>query len=189
MGSLIASSSAFAPSALSGRTFTSMDASVLDTIKELKGPEEFWGSEGVEKGFDESDIKGYDMFGKLASALESEGIDLSSGEYTILAPADSAFDKHIKDVGTPITADILKYHVIPGKKSIDELTTDQETLQGGKLTAYRKFRKNWLDFAIVGHKSEGPSKSSNWPADVEADNAIIHAIDTVLVPGAYTGSR
>merc|ERR1712241_1622034 len=187
--SLVASASAFAPAAFSGRTSTSIDASIVDTIKELKGPEEFWGSEGVEKGFDESDIKGYDMFSKLAAALESEGVDLSSGEYTILAPADSAFDKHEKDVGTPITADILKYHVIPGKKSLDELTTDQETLQGGKLTAYRKFRKNWLDFAIVGLKSEGPSKSSNWPSDVEADNGIIHAIDTVLVPGAYTGSR
>ena len=47
----------------------------------------------------------------------------------------------------------------------------------------------WLDYAIIGLKSEGPSKSSNWPADVECDNGIIHAIDTVLVPGAYDGSR
>merc|ERR1711884_833770 len=137
---------------------------------------------------DEADIKGYDNFGQLASAIADAGIDLSGGEYTILAPSDSAFDKHNKEVGTPVTADILKYHVIPGKKSLDSLTVDQETLNGGTLTAYRKFRKNWLDFAIVGLKSEGPSKSSNWPADVECDNGVIHAIDTVLVPGAYTGS-
>merc|ERR1719443_2582071 len=68
---------------------------------------------------------------------------------------------------------------------MDALNTDQKTLNGGTLTAYRKFRKNWLDGAIIGLKSEGPSKSSNWPSDVECDNGIIQAIDTVLVPGAY----
>merc|ERR1712087_1054988 len=108
-----------------------------------------------------------------------EGVDLSGGEYTLLAPANSAFDKHNNEVGTPITADVLKYHVIEGKKTLD----------GGTLTAYRKFRKNWLDGAIIGLKSEGPSKSSNWPSDVECDNGIIQAIDTVLVPGAYEGPR
>jgi uncharacterized surface protein with fasciclin (FAS1) repeats len=84
-----------------------------------------------------------------------------------------------------VTADILKYHVIKGKKPLDELTTDQATLQGGTLTAYRKFRKNWLDGAIVGLKSEGPSKSSNWPSDVQSGSAMIHAVDTILVPGAF----
>merc|ERR1719472_489282 len=68
---------------------------------------------------------------------------------------------------------------------MDALNADQKTLNGGTLTAYRKFRKNWLDNAIIGLKSEGPSKSSNWPSDVECDNGIIQAIDTVLVPGAY----
>merc|ERR1712118_320028 len=102
---------------------------------------------------------------------------------------NSAFDKHNNEVGTPITADVLKYHVIVGKKTMDALNTDQKTLNGGTLTAYRKFRKNWLDGAIIGLKSEGPSKSSNWPSDVECDNGIIHAIDTVLVPGAYAGER
>merc|ERR1712100_560634 len=134
---------------------------------------------GVALGHDEADIKGYDNFDQLASALSSNGVDLSGGEYTLLAPANSAFDKHNTEVGTPITADVLKYHVIEGQK----------TINGGTLTYYRKSRKNWLDYAIIGLKSEGPSKSSNWPADVECDNGIIHAIDTVLVPGAYDGSR
>jgi hypothetical protein len=66
---------------------------------------------------------------------------------------------------------------------------DQPTLSGGTLTAYRKFRKNWLDGAIIGLSSEGASKSSSWPADVACDNGVIHAIDTVLVPGAYDGPR
>merc|ERR1711924_506665 len=98
------------------------------------------------------------------------GVDLSGGEYTLLAPANSAFDKHNAEVGTPIDAAVLKYHVIEGKKTMDALNTDQKTLNGGTLTAYRKFRKNWLDGAIIGLKSEGPSKSSNWPSDVACDN-------------------
>merc|ERR1712094_102564 len=62
---------------------------------------------------------------------------------TVLAPANSAFDKHNAEVGTPIDADVLKYHVIEGKKSMDALNSDQKTLNGGTLTCYRKFRKNW----------------------------------------------
>ncbi|CAH0376622.1 unnamed protein product, partial [Pelagomonas calceolata] len=179
---------AFAPVA-APKASTQLQASIQDTLATMEGPEIFWGSDGVLLGHDEADIKGYDNFDQLAAALSKEGVDLSGGEYTLLAPANSAFDKHNNEVGTPITADVLKYHVIEGKKTMDALNTDQKTLNGGTLTAYRKFRKNWLDGAIIGLKSEGPSKSSNWPSDVECDNGIIQAIDTVLVPGAYEGPR
>merc|ERR1740124_445890 len=97
------------------------------------------------------------------SMARDAGIDLSGGEYTLLAPADSSIDKHIAEVGTPIDADVLKYHVIKGKKTLDQLQADQETLQGGTLTSYRKFRKNWLDNAVIGLQSEGASKSGSWP--------------------------
>ena len=161
-------------------------ASIIDTVKGMQGPEIFWGSAGVAEGYDESDIKGYDNFSMFVAEVEKAGIDLSGGDYTILAPSDSAFEKHGTNNGCAITADILKYHVIPGKKSLEMLNADQPTLQGDTLKYDRRFRKNWLDNAIIGLKSEGPSKSSNWPADVEADNGIIHAVDTILVPGGYT---
>jgi len=160
-------------------------ADILSTAASLEGPEIFWGSAGVLLGYEEDEIKGHDGFGKFCDAVKGAGIDLSGGPYTVLCPADSAFVKHEEDGGGAITADILKYHVIPGEKSMDMLNTDQKTLQGGTLTSYRKFRKNWLDNAIIGLKSEGPSKSSNWPADVKCDNGMIHAIDTILIPGAY----
>merc|ERR1719258_1002231 len=164
-----------------------LQASIQDTLATMEGPEIFWGSDGVLLGHDEADIKGYDNFDQLAAALSKEGVDLSGGEYTLLAPSNSAFDKHNNEVGTPITADVLKYHVIEGKKTMDALNTDQKTLNGGTLTAYRKFRKNWLDGAIIGLKSEGPSKSSNWPSDVECDNGIIQAIDTGSERGRSAG--
>ena len=180
--------SAFAPSA-APKAATKLEATIPETLATLEGPEIFWGSDGVLEGYDESDIKGYDNFDKLKAALDAEGVDLSGGTYTLLAPSNSAIEKHTTEVGTPIDAAVLKYHVIEGKVAMDGLNTDQKTLNGGTLTAYRKFRKNWLDGAIIGLKSEGPSKSSNWPADVECDNGVIHAIDTVLVPGAYDGAR
>jgi len=186
---LVASATAFAPAAFTGRTSMARDAGIAETLAGIQGRELFWGSEGIAAGFEEADIKGYDNFVQLAAALTAAGIDLSDGEYTLLAPSDYAIDKHIAEVGTPIDADILKYHVIKGKKTLDQLQADQETLQGGTLTSYRKFRKNWLDNAVIGLQSEGASKSGSWPANVECDNGIIHAIDTVLVPGAYTGSR
>jgi len=186
---LVASATAFAPAAFTGRTSMARDAGIAETLAGIQGRELFWGSEGIAAGFEEADIKGYDGFGKLVAAITAAGVDLSDGEYTLLAPADSSIDKHVSEVGTPIDADILKYHVIKGKKTLDQLNADQETLQGGTLTSYRKFRKNWLDNAVIGLQSEGASKSGSWPANVEADNGIIHAIDTVLVPGAYTGSR
>ena len=137
---------AFAPVA-APKAATKVEASIADTLATMEGPEIFWGSDGVALGHDEADIKGYDNFDQLASALSSNGVDLSGGEYTLLAPANSAFDKHNNEVGTPITADVLKYHVIEGKKTMDALNSDQKTLNGGTLTAYRKFRKNWLDGA------------------------------------------
>merc|ERR1719183_2316520 len=162
------------------RTNSIVMGDILETAASMEGPEIFWGSDGVLIGYEESDIKGHDNFGKLVAAIKDAGIDLSGGEYTLLAPSDSAFEKHANEVGTPITADILKYHVIPGKVPLSSIAGDQKTLNGKSLTYGRRFRKNWLDNAIVGLKSEGPSKSSNWPCDVAADNGLIHAIDTVL---------
>ena len=160
---------------------------IMTTLGKLEGPEIFWGSAGVALGYDESDIQGYDMFDKLVSALEGAGLadTLKGGEYTLLAPANSAFDKHAENSGAAVTADALKYHVIEGKVPQGSIAGDLKTLNGGSLTYGRRFRKTWLDNAIVGLKSEGPSKSSNWPCDVECSNGLIHAIDTVLIPGAY----
>ena len=182
------SASAFVP-AHAPKATSARDAGMIATLQGLQGPEIMWGDQGPLNGYEESDIKGYDNFDQLVSALQSAGIDLEGGDYTLLAPSNSAIAKHNTEVGTPIDANVLKYHVITGKKSLDQLTEDQPTLQGGTLTSYRKFRKNWLDNSIIGLKSEGASKSANWPADVATDRGMIHAIDTVLVPGAYTGSR
>merc|ERR1711924_330759 len=111
---------------------------------------------------------GYDNFGKFVAALKDAGLDKTlsgAGPYTVFAPSDQAFE----DFQGTVTADILK------------------TLQGDSLKYGRRFRKTFLDGAMVGNKSAGPSKSQNWPCDVECSNGVIHSIDKVLAPGAYTG--
>merc|ERR1719388_633220 len=117
----VSGAAAFAPSA-APKVATKMDAGIVDTLKTMEGPEIFWGSDGVLEGYDESDIKGYDNFDQLSAALDSAGVDLSGGTYTLLAPSNSAFDKHNAEVGTPIDAAVLKYHVIEGKVGMDGLT-------------------------------------------------------------------
>ena len=131
-----------------------------------------------------AELKGLDRFSTFCAALEVAGIDLSSGEYTVLAPSDSAFDTYKREGGGPITEDVLKYHIIPGRKSLDSLTSDQPTLQGGTLTYERKLRKNWLDGAIIGLMP-----ASDWPVDVGCGNGVIHTIDTVLIPNAVAAAE
>jgi len=162
--------------------------SVMDTLPGLQGPEIFWGAEGVAQGHDESEIKGYEGFGKFAAALESTGVakDLAgSGPFTVLAPTDSAVDEFMAN-GGKITADVLKYHILPGKIATSDFSSANfKTMQGSTLQYKRFARKDFLDGVRIGVKSAGASKGGNYPADVEAGNGVIHTIDGVLVPGAY----
>merc|ERR1719263_681670 len=86
-----------APLARTSRTSGLQMANIADTLAGLEGPEIFWGSEGVAQGHDEDEIKGHDGFGKFVAAAKANGVDLAGGDYTVLAPADSAFVKHEED--------------------------------------------------------------------------------------------
>merc|ERR1711924_286773 len=90
-----------------------------------------------------------------------------AGPYTVFAPSDQAFE----DFQGTVTEDILKYHVVEGKITSDAISGDLKTLQGGSLKYDRRFRKTFLDGAMVGNKSAGPSKSQNWPCDVECSSS------------------
>merc|ERR1711871_686510 len=158
----------------------------MGELAKLQGPEIFWGSEGVELGYEELDIKGYDNFGKLCAAIDSMGLKdmLSGGEYMFLAPLDLAFEKHEQNDGMLLMVDIFKYYVIEGKVTQGSISGNQKCL-GGELFYCCFVCKMWLDDVIIGLKLEGPSKSSNWPSDVECSNGLIQAVDTVLVPGRF----
>ena len=177
---LIAGVSAFAPATFGTRLARgkALDAGIVDTLKGLEGPGIPWGSAGVLEGFEESDIKGYDGFGKVADAIDAAGLasTLDGGEYTVFVPVDSA-------VKGDLSEDVLKYHVVPGKIAKGSIGADLSTIDGRTLTYKRFARKTFLDDAVVGPQGEGAATGSVYPVDVAFDGGVIHAIDITLVPG------
>lgn len=123
----------------------------------------------------------------LVATLEMEG------PYTVFAPINAAFDKLPEGtVAGLLEADskatltsILTYHVVQGEfKAADVIKAINDndgkfeitTVQGGTLWAKMK------DGNVV-LKDEKGAKSTIIMTDVKASNGIIHAIDSVVMPG------
>lgn len=135
-------------------------------------------------------------FSTLVTAVTAAdlGATLSSdGPFTVFAPTNDAFAKVDPDtlsaLLTPekkadLTA-LLTYHVVAGDlKAADVVkaitdgggTAVLTTVQGGLLKAT-------LDGDSVILEDEAGGKSTVILTDVEASNGVIHAIDTVVMPG------
>ncbi|WP_321327322.1 fasciclin domain-containing protein [uncultured Parasphingorhabdus sp.] len=123
----------------------------------------------------------------LAATLGSEG------PFTVFAPTNDAFAKVDPDTLNALLtrekkADLtglLTYHVVAGElKAADVVsaitngggTAVLTTVQGG-------FLKATLDGDSVILEDETGGKSTVILTDVEASNGVIHAIDTVVMPG------
>ncbi|BAZ22785.1 beta-Ig-H3/fasciclin [Kalymmatonema gypsitolerans NIES-4073] len=119
-------------------------------------------------------------FDTLADAITAAGLDTAlktQGPFTVFAPTDEAFSKLpsgtfeslLQDI--PQLREILEYHVVQGKVTSAEVVklTEATTVLGStlKIDASNGVKVN--DATVV-------------KADVEADNGIIHVIDTVLIP-------
>lgn len=123
-------------------------------------------------------------FSILASALEATGLDatLGSGEYTVFAPTDAAFNELLATTG--LTADqllqakelaqILQYHVVSGQVESGDITNGQRatTVQGQPVTFEVKDGSVYVNGAKVTI------------ADIPASNGVIHAISAVILPPA-----
>lgn len=121
-----------------------------------------------------------DMFNTLVKAVEAAGlVDLLKGEgpYTVFAPVDTAFnqmpegelDKLLQDI--PKLQKILAYHVVSGDVRSDNLAEIDEapTVEGSILVIDR----------ANGYKV---NQATVVKLDILADNGVIHAIDSVLMP-------
>ena len=118
-------------------------------------------------------------FKTLATALQAAGlVDTLKGKgpFTVFAPTDAAFakvpkadlDALLKDKAK-LTA-VLTYHVVPGKVMAKDVKAGMvKTVQGSDLT-----------LGTTGGVTVNNAKVV--AADVAADNGVIHAIDTVLMP-------
>ena len=135
-------------------------------------------------------------FSTLVAAVTAAdlGVTLSSeGPFTVFAPTNAAFDKVDKatldalltqEKKDDLTA-LLTYHVVAGElKAADVVkaitdgggTATLTTVQGAELKAM-------LDGDSVILEDAAGGKSTVIMTDVDASNGVIHAIDTVVMPG------
>jgi uncharacterized surface protein with fasciclin (FAS1) repeats len=112
-----------------------------------------------------------------AAQLETE---LSKpGPFTVFAPTDLAFGK-LKDEITELLkpenriklTGILNYHVVEGKTSFKDFKDGQKlkTLNGKELTVQ------------VANGAVTVNGAKVQARDMQADNGVVHALDTVVIP-------
>ena len=123
-------------------------------------------------------------FSILAKALESTGLatTLGSGDYTVFAPTDAAFNELLTQTGlaadqllkAPELQQILQYHVLSGEVGSTDITNGMRatTVQGKQVTFEIKDGSVYINGAKVTI------------ADIPASNGIIHAISAVILPPA-----
>jgi uncharacterized surface protein with fasciclin (FAS1) repeats len=129
---------------------------------------------------------GDDRFETLVTAVQAAGlVETLKGEgpFTVFAPTDEAFAKLpegtvealLNDI--PALTDILLYHVVPGKVMAADVVelSSADTALGEPLS-----------IGIVGGNVR-VNEANVILTDIEADNGVIHVIDTVLLPPPEPG--
>lgn len=119
----------------------------------------------------------------LYAALEAANlVDTlnEDGPFTVFAPTDEAFadlpegtvESLLEPANIDALTDILLYHVVDGSVMAEQVITLQsaETIQGAEVTVTVDNGDVFINDAQVVI------------TDIEADNGIIHVIDTVLLP-------
>jgi len=131
---------------------------------------------GIAVGKEENDLKGYENFGKFHAAMVSTGVaaELGAGPYTIFAPTDPAMESYELLRG-PLTADIIKLHIVNGNIASTDVPSADLTSLGGTPLVYRyAVRKHFVNDAILGEKTFGAY--SDYPVDVGCSNGVIHTV-------------
>ena len=158
--------------------------------------EEVTGAEAEAPGTIVDVAVGNENFSTLVTAVTAAGLGETlsgDGPFTVFAPTNDAFAKVDADtlsaLLTPekkadLTA-LLTYHVVAGKLMAADVvkaiadgggTATLTTVQGAPLKAMMDGENVVLEDAAGG-------KSTITMTDVDASNGVIHAIDTVVMPG------
>ena len=119
-------------------------------------------------------------FNTLVAAVKAAGlVDIlkGPGPFTVFAPTDSAFEKLpagtveklLQDI--PRLKQILLYHVVSGHHMAEDIMEQEqlETVQGESIMIDISEGVKLNDASVV-------------QTDIEADNGVIHIIDTVIMP-------
>jgi uncharacterized surface protein with fasciclin (FAS1) repeats len=124
---------------------------------------------------------GAGSFSTLVTAVQAAGLVetlKSPGPFTVFAPNDDAFAKLPPGTITTLVQNIpqltriLTYHVVPGKLMKDDLEKlgTVTSVEGSTINI------NCADGFEV-------KNATVLAADIEADNGVIHVIDTVILMG------
>ncbi len=115
--------------------------------------------------------------GVLASGLDK--VLSGNGPFTVFAPSDLAFRKLdtgkfetlLKPENKAKLEDILKYHIVPGKLSYNDLKDGEKlkTVNGQELSIQVK----------DGHVRVQGAEIENH--DLQTSNGVIHVLDTVMI--------
>ena len=115
--------------------------------------------------------------GVLAAGLDK--VLSGNGPFTVFAPSDLAFRKLdtgkfetlLKPENKAKLEDILKYHIVPGKLSYNDLKDGEKlkTVNGKELNVQVKDG----NVSIEGAKIQA--------RDVQTSNGVIHSLDTVMM--------
>lgn len=117
--------------------------------------------------------------GMFTTLVQAAGLEETlAGPFTVFAPTDEAFAKLPAGTLEGLLADnaqltkVLTYHVVSGKVMAADVQslTSAPTVEGSALAINASGDTVRVDNALVTQ------------ADIEADNGVIHVIDTVLVP-------
>lgn len=125
-------------------------------------------------------LAGDRRFEAISNALEAAGLAETlrgPGRFTVFAPTDAAFSKIPPQAYRELMTDIprlrtvLLYHVIEGEYTAEDLMEQDHipTLQGETV-------------GISPTEGLSVNIAAFEESDIEADNGMIHAIDTVLLP-------
>ena len=139
-----------------------------------------------------------DTLSTLVTALQAaelaEMFKTEEGPFTVFAPHNAAFNKVdkatleslLKEENKEKLADVLKYHVVSGEVTAQQLIkmikdnngkVEIDTVGGGKLVAS-------LEGENVVLTDENGKKATVVMTDVDASNGVVHVIDAVVMKKA-----
>lgn len=138
---------------------------------------------------------GSDDFNTLLAAVEAAGLGetLATGEFTVFAPTDGAFETLLNDLGisaedlladTDMLTNVLTYHVFPGTITFADLESLAAERNDGLVTVETVNGAEVRIQVDANQDTAGINEgaASIVQADLMASNGVIHVIDNVLLP-------
>lgn len=132
-------------------------------------------------------------FSTLVTALaEADLVDTLSGDgpFTVFAPTNDAFAAALDELDITADellarddlADILSYHVVPGRLLAADLI--EAVQEGGGTATLATVQGAEVTLAVDGGAVVLDERATVVSTDLEADNGVVHVIDAVLLPPA-----